>query len=377
MYNINKKSFNEFLEKVSENVGFKIDKTSFDYDILKSLFNTNNQFNEEYEKILNSIVFENMKGEDLDNFLSFFNLFRKRSSNKNLYNLVLIFKAINNSVVIKENCIINIGNESYRNVKTVSIENEKEYVTVQKINKTDITQQIAGNNGSIIFDENNLAIAKGELKNEGQKILLLGIQENKEEIESDFEFLERSKSVLQSFGYDNIEKIKFEILKDKRIKGIKILEKDNVTEIIVFPHNLNVIDEIINYNKHVVDYYKASIVELIRPNLFSLNAFGIKEQIENVPFYEEHIKDIENNFKLYLNTLLVQDNKIEIKTSDLIDELKRFLKNKPNIILDYSFVTFEYDFYYRSNYNSPVFSKTIKDKLDILNDNVVTFGKVI
>lgn len=377
MYNINKKSFNEFLEKVSENVGFKIDKTSFDYDILKSLFNTNNQFNEEYEKILNSIVFENMKGEDLDNFLSFFNLFRKRSSNKNLYNLVLIFKAINNSVVIKENCIINIGNESYRNIKTVSIENEKEYVTVQKINKTDITQQIAGNNGSIIFDENNLTIAKGDLKNEGQKILLLGIQENKEEIESDFEFLERSKSVLQSFGYNNIEKIKFEILKDKRIKGIKILEKENVTEIIVFPHNLNIIDEIINYNEHVVDYYKASIVELIRPNLFSLNAFGIKEQIENVPFYKEHIKDIENNFKLYLNTLLVQDDKIEIKTSDLIDELKRFLKDKPNIILDYSFVTFEYDFYYRSNYNSPVFSKTIKDKLDILNDNVITFGKVI
>lgn len=376
MYNIENGNFNIFLEKISEKLGFKIDNSSFDYDILKSLFDINVSFKKEYEKLLDKIIFENLKGKDLDNFLSFFNIIRKRNNNDELYTLVLKFNVNNNSFVIKEGCIINIDNKSYKNIKTTSINNEKELLTVQRISKQDIIKQIIGNNGSIIFDENYVSVNTGNINDVSSNLLFLGFNVNNIEQETDFEFLERAKNILQSYGYNNKEKIKFELLKDERIKNIKIKENDNVTEIIIYPKELSKIDEIINFNKHLVDYYKNSIVELVNPNLYMFNIKNIKEQIYYIAYNEEIIKELEKYMKSYFNSIFVENNNIIFSRTDFIVELKKFFSNKPQIQLNYDLVEIEYQFFYKNNYQDFIYSKILDDELKIKDENIISFGSV-
>lgn len=376
MYNIENGNFNIFLEKISEKLGFKIDNSSFDYDILKSLFDINVSFKKEYEKLLDKVIFENLKGKDLDNFLSFFNIIRKRNNNDELYTLVLKFNVNNNSFVIKEGCIINIDNKSYKNIKTTSINNEKELLTVQRISKQDIIKQIIGNNGSIIFDENYVSVNTGNINDVSSNLLFLGFNVNNIEQETDFEFLERAKNILQSYGYNNKEKIKFELLKDERIKNIKIKENDNVTEIIIYPKELSKIDEIINFNKHLVDYYKNSIVELVNPNLYMFNIKNIKEQIYYIAYNEEIIKELEEYMKSYFNSIFVENNNIIFSRTDFIVELKKFFSNKPQIQLNYDLVEIEYQFFYKNNYQDFIYSKILDDELKIKDENIISFGSV-
>lgn len=376
MYNIENGNFNIFLEKISEKLGFKIDNSSFDYDILKSLFDINVSFKKEYEKLLDKVIFENLKGKDLDKFLSFFNIIRKRNNNDELYTLVLKFNVNNNSFIIKEGCIINIDNKSYKNIKTTSINNEKELLTVQRISKQDIIKQIIGNNGSIIFDENYVSVNTGNINDVSSNLLFLGFNVNNVEQETDFEFLERAKNILQSYGYNNKEKIKFELLKDERIKNIKIKENDNVTEIIIYPKELSKIDEIINFNKHLVDYYKNSIVELVNPNLYMFNIKNIKEQIYYIAYNEEIIKELEEYMKSYFNSIFVENNNIIFSRTDFIVELKKFFSNKPQIQLNYDLVEIEYQFFYKNNYQDFIYSKILDDELKIKDENIISFGSV-
>lgn len=376
MYNIENGNFNIFLEKISEKLGFKIDNSSFDYDILKSLFDINVSFKKEYEKLLDKVIFENLKGKDLDNFLSFFNIIRKRNNNDELYTLILKFNVNNNSFIIKEGCIINIDNKSYKNIKTTSINNEKELLTVQRISKQDIIKQIIGNNGSIIFDENYVSVNTGNINDVSSNLLFLGFNINNVEQETDFEFLERAKNILQSYGYNNKEKIKFELLKDERIKNIKIKENDNVTEIIIYPKELSKIDEIINFNKHLVDYYKNSIVELVNPNLYMFNIKNIKEQIYYIAYNEEIIKELEEYMKSYFNSIFVENNNIIFSRTDFIVELKKFFSNKPQIQLNYDLVEIEYQFFYKNNYQDFIYSKILDDELKIKDENIISFGSV-
>ena len=376
MYNIENGNFNIFLEKISEKLGFKIDNSSFDYDILKSLFDINVSFKKEYEKLLDKVIFENLKGKDLDNFLSFFNIIRKNNNNDELYTLVLKFNVNNNSFIIKEGCIINIDNKSYKNIKTTSINNEKELLTVQRISKQDIIKQIIGNNGSIILDENYVSVNTGNINDVSSNLLFLGFNINNVEQETDFEFLERAKNILQSYGYNNKEKIKFELLKDERIKNIKIKENDNVTEIIIYPKELSKIDEIINFNKHLVDYYKNSIVELVNPNLYMFNIKNIKEQIYYIAYNEEIIKELEEYMKSYFNSIFVENNNIIFSKTDFIVELKKFFSNKPQIQLNYDLVEIEYQFFYKNNYQDFIYSKILDDELKIKDENIISFGSV-
>lgn len=376
MYNIENGNFNIFLEKISEKLGFKIDNSSFDYDILKSLFDINVSFKKEYEKLLDGIIFENLKGKDLDNFLSFFNIIRKKNSNDELHTLVLKFNVNNNSFIIKEGCIINIDNNSYKNIKTTSINNEKEFLIVQKISKQNIIKQIIGNNGSIIFDENYVSVDIGNINDIASNLLFLGFNINNIEQETDFEFLERAKNILQSYGYNNKEKIKFELLKDERIKNIKIKENDNIIEIIIYPKELSKIDEIINSNKHLVDYYKNSIVELINPNLYIFNIKNIKEQIYYVAYNEEIINELEEYMKNYLNSVFVENDNIIFSRTDFIVELKNFFSNKPQIQLNYDLIEIEYQFFYKNNYQDFIYSKILDNELKIKNENIISFGSV-
>ena len=92
MYNLKEQTYNDFLKNLSQKLGFDVDRNSFDYDILKALFEQNNDYKREVQNILSKVIFENMRGQDLDNFLSFFNIYRRQDNDENLYTLTLSFK---------------------------------------------------------------------------------------------------------------------------------------------------------------------------------------------------------------------------------------------------------------------------------------------
>jgi hypothetical protein len=378
MYSLKEQTYNEFLKNLSQKLGFEIDKSSFDYDILKALFEQNNDYKKEVQEILNKVIFENMKGEDLDNFLSFFNIHRKQENDENLYTLNLSFKSNNNSFNIKENCLMLINGEYFNNIKNVSVQNEKEEIIIQKTYKNEIKNQVSGNNGIIILDKDFCYVENGNIQDESSKLFVISLSKNKRNSETDFEFLERSKSILQEFGYDNKTKIKETLLKDKRIKNIKILEEDNVTNIIVYPFKIDEIDDIINSNKHVVDYYKNSIVNLIKPNLYKLNINFLKSQLIYFPNFDNLIIDLENEIKFYLSNLYVnKENKIKINKNKIMLLIDNFVNTKyENITIDLSMIEISLDFYFRNNYKEAMFSNNLEKEIEIDNHNMISFGQV-
>lgn len=378
MYNLKEQTYNDFLKNLSQKLGFDVDRNSFDYDILKALFEQNNDYKREVQNILSKVIFENMRGQDLDNFLSFFNIYRRQDNDENLYTLTLSFKSNNNNFNIKEDCLMLINNNVYKNIKNVSVSNEREEVTVQKIYNQEIKNQISGNNGLIVLDSSYCSVENGNLSDESSKLFVISLKQNVFNKESDFEFLERSKNILQELGYDNKTKIKEVLLRDSRIKNIKIKEEDNVTNIIIYPFKIDEIDEIINSNKHIVEYYKNSIVNLVKPNLYVLNIEYLKEQLSYFPDFTNLIVDVESEIKNFLSNLYVgKENKIRIKKLSLINLVDNFLSSRyENVYYDLKPLEISVDFYFRNNYKDSIYSVDVEDYIDIDDYNMISFGKV-
>nr|DAN46477.1 MAG TPA: hypothetical protein [Caudoviricetes sp.] len=378
MYNLKEQTYNDFLKNLSQKLGFDVDRNSFDYDILKALFEQNNDYKREVQNILSKVIFENMRGQDLDNFLSFFNIYRRQDNDENLYTLTLSFKSNNNSFNIKEDCLMLINNNVYKNIKNISVSNEREEVTVQRIYNQEIKNQISGNNGLIVLDSSYCSVENGNLSDESSKLFVISLKQNVFNKESDFEFLERSKNILQELGYDNKTKIKEVLLRDSRIKNIKIKEEDNVTNIIIYPFKIDEIDEIINSNKHIVEYYKNSIVNLVKPNLYVLNIEYLKEQLSYFPDFTNLIVDVESEVKNFLSNLYVgKDNKIRIKKFNLIKLIDNFLSSRyENVYYDLKPLEVSVDFYFRNNYKDSIYSIDVEDYIDIDDYNMISFGKV-
>lgn len=378
MYNLKEQTYNDFLKNLSQKLGFDVDRNSFDYDILKALFEQNNDYKREVQNILSKVIFENMRGQDLDNFLSFFNIYRRQDNDENLYTLTLSFKSNNNSFNIKKDCLMLINNNVYKNIKNVSVSNEREEVTVQKIYNQEIKNQISGNNGLIVLDSSYCSVENGNLSDESSKLFVISLKQNVFNKESDFEFLERSKNILQELGYDNKTKIKEVLLRDSRIKNIKIKEEDNVTNIIIYPFKIDEIDEIINSNKHIVEYYKNSIVNLVKPNLYVLNIEFLKEQLSYFPDFTNLIVDVESEIKNFLSNLYVgKENKIRIKKLSLINLVDNFLSSRyENVYYDLKPLEISVDFYFRNNYKDSIYSVDVEDYIDIDDYNMISFGKV-
>lgn len=378
MYNLKEQTYNDFLKNLSQKLGFDVDRNSFDYDILKALFEQNNDYKREVQNILSKVIFENMRGQDLDNFLSFFNIYRRQDNDENLYTLTLSFKSNNNSFNIKEDCLMLINNNVYKNIKNVSVSNEREEVTVQKIYNQEIKNQISGNNGLIVLDSSYCSVENSNLSDESSKLFVISLKQNVFNKESDFEFLERSKNILQELGYDNKTKIKEVLLRDSRIKNIKIKEEDNVTNIIIYPFKIDEIDEIINSNKHIVEYYKNSIVNLVKPNLYVLNIEFLKEQLSYFPDFTNLIVDVESEIKNFLSNLYVgKENKIRIKKLSLINLIDNFLSSRyENVYYDLKPLETSVDFYFRNNYKDSIYSVDVEDYIDIDDYNMISFGKV-
>lgn len=371
--------YENIISKIQEKLNIDIDKFSYDYEILKSIVDCTNSIENIADTFMNSYTFEKLKSNNLDNFMNFFDIYRTAGNNDDLYSIKL--KYISNSqdsISVLKNCTVKFEDSYYKTLKDTVINDEESILTVQKIFNTDsINEPVFSNKGTLVLDKEYVkssenVILEAEMP---KRLYMISFSQEANEKESDFEFLEKSKNVMQSYGYSNEKKIELTLLEDTRIKSLYTINGNGVTSIIIFPNKLEELDEIIKYNQYVVDYYKSSNIALLKPNLFEVSISGLMNQLNLLTDAESLRDTITNDLKTTLSLLYSEEDTIELKREDLIDSLKKTINNfYLNGEIDYKSVRINYSYYYKNNYNVPIMSDVIDNSETIRKSDIITLG---
>lgn len=372
----------DIIKKIKDRLGIDIDKFSYDYDIIKVIDEFSSYNKELINDFINGYNFENLSSNNLDKFFHTFGIDRTVGNNDDLYNLDIKYSSKNNTINILKDCTIKYNNEFYKVLKDTIINEDNSILTIQKIfNNTPIKEPLFTNDGLLAFDKKFVKSnddSNINLENEFSKnMFVISCTKTSNEIESDFEYLEKAKNILQNFGYSNEKKIELELLKDSRIKSISINNINGNTNITIFPNNLEELDEIIKYNQHVVDFYKNSNIVLIKPNLVEINVSGLFSQLIFYDEYETIKPSIINDFKTSLSLLYSNNEVITIKADELINSIKTiidrigFTKD-----IDYNSISINYKYYFRNNYQVPIFGSYIDTNLEVKKSDIITLGTI-
>lgn len=377
MYRTPNISFEDFLKNISEKIGIEIDGTSFDYDILRAFHQYLQDMNTITEDKLNGLIYENMKGNDLDNFLEFFNIHRIQGNNEDLYEIEVTFSSMD-TLLILEGCHLQINGIMYETVDSFSIGNKKETIIARKSNQTNIDMQLISKDFKIVLDAEKVTLSNADknIHQEIQRLYLISLKRNPNGKESDFEFLSRAKSVLQNFGYNNKVIIRNAILEDNRVKDVHIEDKNGIAYIIVYPKLVADLEDIISSSKHIVEYFKDSNIQLVKPNIMEINVLGLSEQLSYIAKKEEVINAVILSMKNTLNSTYSETEKLTIPVSVLFDSIKKVL-DLYEISINTKVISFEYNYYFRENYEEPIYTVLIEEEFVVNPYDVVTEGKVI
>lgn len=372
----------DIIKKIKDRLGIDIDKFSYDYDIIKVIDEFSSYNKELVNDFINGYNFENLSSNNLDKFFHTFGIDRTVGNNDDLYNLDIRYSSKNKTINVLKDCTIKYNDEFYKVLKDTIINEDNSILTIQKIfNNTPIKEPLFTNDGLLAFDKNFVKSnddSNINLENEFSKnMFVISCTRTSNEIESDFEYLEKAKNILQNFGYSNEKKIELELLKDSRIKSIFINNTNGNTNITIFPNNLEELDEIIKYNQHVVDYYKNSNIVLIKPNLVEINVSGLFSQLMFYDEYETIKPIIINDFKTSLSLLYSNDEVITIKSDDLINSIKSIINRLSfNKKIDYNLISINYKYYFRNNYKVPIFGDYIDNTLEVKKSDIITLGTI-
>lgn len=371
------KSFEEFINKLNLKFDSSIDSNSYDYDILKAFYNLDLEITNNINSFLDSLNFENKKGFELDNALEFFNLYRTKGNNDDIYEIKFSYTN-NNPFVIKKDSILRIQDINYKVIKDEIITNsEKSSVYTQKtFSDYQFTSPIFSAGGIVCLDQINIDFQQEDIIPSQiipKHLNLISIQRNVNEQETDIEFLEKSKSILQSYGYLNNEKIKNELMKDSRIKDLIFKNSNGITQIIVYPKELNKLNDIITYSQEVVNMFKSDNVQLLKPNINEISIDGISSQLIGAEEVNKIIYEITSSVKNYLSNILIDQ---KIIRSEIINIIRKIIeKLAPNANVNYSFINIYNSFFYRNNYDNPLEIMEVSDYIQI-KENIITLGTI-
>lgn len=373
--------YNKMIERLKNNLDINIDINSYDYDILKAISDFLKSNEDSANEFINSYTFENLKSGNLDNFLNFFDVYRTVGNNEDLYSIKLKYISSNkNSLSIFKDCTIKLENSYYKVLKDTVINENENTLTVQKIfNTEEIKEPVYSNKGTLVLDKSFIKsnydiVLEADLP---KNLYMISILRNASERESDFEFMEKSKNLLQSYGYSNLKKIELTLYEDPRIKSVHIIDSNNVTNIIIFPNKLEELDSIIEYNQNIVNFYKSSNIVLLKPNLFEVNISGLASQLNLLGDLNTMIESITNDLKINLSLLYSETDILTLKRDDVISSLKKSINNLYlNGEIDYSNVYVNYNYYYRNNYNTPILNDVITDYENVKKSDILTLGSI-
>lgn len=377
-------NLNLMIEKIQERLGIKIDRGSFDYEFLNIINQLSSYLDSQNLDFLNAHAFENLKDDSLDNFLNYFNLYRTKGNNNDLYEFKLLYNSSQENISINDEAVFSYGEDFYRSIKKVIIGKDQNILTAQKVfQSSQIENPVFSINGTLMFDISSIEISDARLDISYElpkKLKLVSFKRIPNETESDLSFMEKSKSVLQNFGYSNLKKIELTLLKDTRIKSVYIDDQNGYSNIIIFPNNLAEIDEIIKYNQYVVDYFKSSKITLMKPNVVEVNIDGLKTQILFRDDYDSIISLVNAAINETLSLLKTDSNEnLILSKSDIIYSIKNVFGNyrDSDIAIDYNQINLSIKYYFRTNYKIPIMQENIYDEKTIDNTDVITMGIII
>lgn len=363
------KSFLDFVNDLESRLNKKIDLNSYDREVLNTLYEYNLSLEEKINTEINNKLFENLNGDYLDNFLSFFNIPRLSGNNNDIYSFG--FKSLGpNYFEIKKDSFIMYKGELYKVIYGDIINNSLTTIRCQKTIETpNFLEPVFCINAEIKFDKSGV-ISNSVIETELPKqLLLVTYNSSSSERESDFEYRERGKSIMQSNGHSNRVKIINEILRNSSIKNVIDEEVDGFVNFTIVPNNMENMDEAINYAKEIIEYYKNEYMGVSKPNVLEINISRVLENLSG----EENQQEIINDLLTSINTILYNSTEKITKVSILNEISNIFVKYG---ISDYNInnVLLTYKFYSKNNYLDYIIENEITDYKNINKNTVITFG---
>ncbi|MGL4989380.1 MAG: hypothetical protein ACRC5F_09110 [Cetobacterium sp.] len=367
-------TFDEFLNKIGESLNLNIDPSSLDVKIFKCFYDLTSAISSKTETEVKSMFFENLRGNDLDRVMEFFDTYRGRGGDSDLYTFEL-FNSSEKSFLIKKGSLLNFENNSYKILQDTYVGSGLNNLICQQNGiVVDFNKPLFTKDGVICFGAENVS---GVFKDvHGQftssvKLSTFNIQND--EIESDFEFKEKSKSIMQSFGMSNSFKIKSEIMENSDVKNVVITEENDLTKLTIIPTSLSLAKDTLEFSKEIVKYYKNGNVVPESPCVLEIEL----ERVNQMLTFDKNadlVKDAISSFVIeYLSTNFngsIQRSKVISLIQEAIN-LNAEFKNH-----DVSQVEVKYNFYSKDNYESPILKAKITNVKSVNENTVVTFGRI-
>lgn len=365
-------SFEDFLNKMSESLNTNIDPSSIDVKIFKCFYDVTSVISKQTDAEIKSMFFENLQGEDLDSVMEFFDSYRSKGGDSDIYVFKLYGKS-EKSFVIKKDSVLNFEEKSYRVLMDTFVNSgENELYTQPYGSRVVIDQPVYTNDGNVCFKSGSIeATFKDVNSSFTNTVKLTTYYIQNDEIESDFEFREKSKSLMQSLGLSNSQKIRFEVMKNPDVKNVIITDDEDITKLTVIPHSLSKADDVVDVAKEVVNYYKGGNVVAEKPNVIEINIEGLGPLL----VFDPDAQAIKDSVVASITEHLTSNFTGTVYRSRLLTIIQECINANSSITThDISSVDITYNYYNKNNYDVAVVYASIANSKTISDNTVVTFG---
>ncbi|MGL4449622.1 MAG: hypothetical protein ACRCTZ_00350 [Sarcina sp.] len=364
--------FDDFLLSIGNALNVNIDPSSLDVKLFKIFHDISNNIATSTEEKINSMFFENLKGEDLDTVMEFFDSHRTRGGESDIHSFTLYNKS-NDSFLVEKESVFNFEDHSYKVLKDTYLNpGVSELLTQRYGSKKDTETPVFTNDGILSFNLKNIkSLSENYIQKFTNSLRLSAYNVNSDEVQSDFEFREKSKSIMQTLGHSNSQIIKSKILENSLVKNVVIEDIAGVTKMTVIPYSIHDINDLINYSKEIVDYWKSDNVVVEKPNLIEIDIEGLISIIaadQNISNLKEVI--ISSIIEYFSGDFsgTIYKHKIISLIQEILDSSSDYAE------YDLSKVAVKYNFYSKGNYEIPVITSEITNNKKINENTIITFG---
>lgn len=365
-------NFDDFLLGIGNALNVNIDPSSLDVKLFKIFHDISNDIATSTENKINSMFFENLKGEDLDTVMEFFDSHRTRGGESDIHSFS-VYNRSNDSFLIEKDSIFNFEEYSYKVLKDTYLNPGLSDILTQRYgSKKETETPIFTNDGVLSFNLKNVkSLSENYIQKFTNSLRLTSYNVNSDEVQSDFEFREKSKSIMQTLGHSNSQIIKAKILENSLIKNVVIDDVAGVTKMTIIPYSIYNIDDLINHSKEIVSYWKSDNVVVEKPNLIEIDIEGLVSIIaadKNLATLKEMIVSsiIEHFSGDFSGT--IYKHKIVSLIQDILDSSSDYAD------YDLSKLSVKYNFYSKGNYEIPVITSEITNYKKIAENTIITFG---
>lgn len=376
----NKTTLDQLVIFLNKELGISINSNTYDYEILSALKNYAQDTNNLISETINKNLYENLKGDELKRFLNFFGIAKLGGSAIDLYQFTFDIDTINTFQLPRKSKII-FKNELYELAEDYYFTpNEQILITCTKLyNSYSFQNSVFSKEAVVQFDTSSMIFASDNEKQEtlsdfSSNVVMLTYNHLPKTEESDFEYSERAKSILQQLGYSNNKKIEMELYSDVRIKNIIMQNANGLVKVIIIPKILEDADIVIAAAQETINYYKNENIEVVKPNIIGLTITGITEQIGTGETSSNVISLIYSSIENYISYATTNN---KILKSEIINIINDILNSEmPGTLINPSGIILGYKYYLHTNYEEYLSEIVISETLKIYNTDAVIVSNI-